>query len=561
MASGNVGIGIDIGGGHVRVVQLEKRSGAYAVTAALKFFVSDIPDEDYNIDLETASAISGALREAGLDAKNRIIGISGKDLILRYTEVPPVPDWRLRMIMDFEINEMAGRAGGDLSADFQLLNVPQNEAGNFTVMVALAKNMFLDHRLETLNRVGMKAADMCPASLALFNAYLVNEDITPGETTLVVDIGARNTEMFIQRDGALLFARNVSAGGNIFTNGIVENLRIPFPEAEKLKKSEGTVSHKGALKATDARMESLYGALTSVAQQFAALLRSSVMFCKSQLKMQDLAIDRILLSGGGSRLRGLRENLGNSFKVPCEVFNPMQNVVLEVDDPDVEEKIIDAPREWAVAIGLAKIAMGDGVMDLRLLPEEYKKKRLFRERTVFLIGAGAVAVLFLGTLMFGAIHNKGVEEASYKEVNKSYKTTNNLQRQIEDIKKMSGETGDVLNLLVTEANSGSEFMRVAGWIHKNIPREIWLKNLSYRREEPATIKQGDGILVVEGRVEQMGGDPGGKLTDFVRRLNDLAEVREAKITDRSQELGKIVFKLKLLLGERPPEKPPEEEEE
>ncbi len=552
MASGSIGIGIDIGGNFLRMVQIEKRQEGYAITAALKLLVSEIAEDDYNVDADTAGALSSALKAAGIDGRKRAIGISGKDLILRYTEVPQVPDWRLKMIMDFEIAEIAGRAGGDLSADFQLLNIPQNESGNFTVMVALAKNQFLHQRLDALAGAGLAASDMCPSSLALFNSFVMNEDVVPGETTLVVDIGARNTEMFIQKDGALLFARNVSAGGNLFTRGIVENLRIPFPEAEKIKKNEGSVSRKGGHKAMDPRSEAVYGALTAVAQQFAALLRSSVMFCKSQTKMQDLNVTRILLSGGGSRLKGLKESLGQAFGVPCDVLNPMKNVVIEVDDPEVEEKIVESPREWAVAIGLARIAMGEGSMGLRLLPEEFKKKRQFREKSVFMIASGAVAVIMLGLLMFGAVHNLGVQENYLKETDRSLKSARSQQKAIEEIKAMSAKTADFLNVLAAEASSGGEFMQVNSWIALNAPAEIWLKSVSFKRQDPATIRQGDGMMTITGVVEQSGGDPGQKLTEFARQLKDLPQVREAKITNRSTDLGKTAFTLQLLLGALPP---------
>ncbi len=551
MASGGVGIGIDVGGGFVRLVRIEKRSGAYAITAALKLLVSEIAEDDYNIDGGTAGALAAAMKAAGLDRQRAVIGISGKDLIVRYTEVPQVPDWRLKMIMDFEIEEMANRVGGDLSADFQLLHIPQNESGNFTVMVALAKNQFLDQRIAVLGEAGLPASDMCPSSLALYNAFVMNEDVSPGETTLVVDIGARNTEMFIQKDGALLFARNVSAGGNLFTKGIVENLRIPFPEAEKLKKAEGSVSRRGALKATNARAEAVYGALTAVAQQFAALLRSSVMFCKSQTKMQDLEITRILLSGGGSRLKGLKENISQSFNVPCEILNPMKNIVIEVDDPGVEEKIVESPREWAIAIGLAKIAMGEGAMDLRLLPEEFKKKRQFRERTLFMILAGAAAVALLGVLMFGAAHNMGVAESYCSETERSLKAARAQQKQIEEIKAMSARTTDFLRVLSAEAASGGEFVQVCSWVFQNAPAEIWFRSIGFKRDEAATIKQGDGIVTFVGVVEQTGGDPGQKLTEFARQIGGLSKVRDSKITSKSSDQGRVTFTLQLLLGLKP----------
>ena len=138
-----MGIGIDIGASTIKAVRLEKRGSEFIVTGAVKLTVSDVPDEDYNIEPAQAMQLFQALSQSGIKARKSAVGISGKDLIIRYVEVPPVPPWRLKMIMDFEISEMAGRAGGDVTSSFKLLDLPPNKAGNNIVLVSLAKNPFL----------------------------------------------------------------------------------------------------------------------------------------------------------------------------------------------------------------------------------------------------------------------------------------------------------------------------------------------------------------------------------------------------------------------------------
>ncbi|MEZ5989969.1 MAG: hypothetical protein R3F30_12750 [Planctomycetota bacterium] len=52
-----------------------------------------------------------------------VVGLTGRDLILKYTKVPTVPDWQLAKLMDFEVEQIAAQAGGNLSADYNLLPV------------------------------------------------------------------------------------------------------------------------------------------------------------------------------------------------------------------------------------------------------------------------------------------------------------------------------------------------------------------------------------------------------------------------------------------------------
>ena len=48
-------------------------------------------------------------------------------MIIRYSQVPPVPEWRLRTLMKYEVDEVGSQSGGDVSADYRKLNLPDPE--------------------------------------------------------------------------------------------------------------------------------------------------------------------------------------------------------------------------------------------------------------------------------------------------------------------------------------------------------------------------------------------------------------------------------------------------
>jgi type IV pilus assembly protein PilM len=525
----NMGLGIDIGAATVKAVRLERRGAGLQVTGAVKLTTADVPEEQYNIDPEVASELARHLAGAGIRTKRAAVGVSGKDLIMRYVEVPPVPQWRLKMIMDFEIGEMAGRAGGDVTSDFRLLDLAPNEAGNLIVLVALAKNAYLERRIDILNRVRIGAYDMLPSSLALHKAFQLQGTPPPGETTLVVDVGARNTEMVIQRDGVLLFARNVSSGGNLFTAAVSEALRVPLPEAEKIKCKHGAVTKTAILKATNIDTEAVYEALSGVASQFTALIRSSVQFCKSQTKLKNLTLDRILLSGGGSRLRGMKDHLASAFRIPVEVLQPFGDLTVVVDDPEQAERITESPREMSIALGLALAGM-DSEDSLRLLPERFQQRRDFVERKVFLFGAGAAAAAFLGLGIVTGTHNRASAESYSQLVSTEHSKASSLNDSIVSIKDEMARTERVIEFIHAETASPARFLRVQGWLQKNLPDEIWVREVLFQREVEGTIKPGDAKVVVRGVVENTVQDAQGALVQFVRKLKnalpeDVADVK------------------------------------
>jgi len=108
-------IGIDIGVHAVKVAQLQKKGG---MTRAVRLFRAPLEGDT------DAVRIQGALKRAGITGGPGLVGITGRDLIVRYTHVPPVPDWRLKLLMQFEINEVSGQSGGEVASDYRRIHLP-----------------------------------------------------------------------------------------------------------------------------------------------------------------------------------------------------------------------------------------------------------------------------------------------------------------------------------------------------------------------------------------------------------------------------------------------------
>jgi type IV pilus assembly protein PilM len=63
-------------------------------------------------------------------------------------------------------------------------------------------------------------------------------------------------------------------------------------------------------------------------------------------------VQKILISGGGSKLKGLSQYLADRFEVPVEVFDPFRQIKVDARrfDPDYMREVVP---EMAVAVGLA----------------------------------------------------------------------------------------------------------------------------------------------------------------------------------------------------------------
>lgn len=378
----NQAIGIDIGSHAVKIAWLERKG---AETKAIRLFRGTVAGDS------DPARVQGALQRSGIRGGHGLLGISGRDLIIRYTHVPPVPDWRLKLLMQFEINEVGGQSGGQVAADYRRLKLPV-ESDEETVLVALARNTWLQPRLAAARGAGFHVGGGCPNSVAVFNAFLAHSSWKEGETTFLVSIGRENIDMAIQRDGELLFARNMSGGGHVFTEAIMNAFGLQEAKAEKNKVTKGDLTPRSKARYPDSTAEKLANTMQGPAGQLVSMIQSSVMICRAQTKIADLNVDRLVLTGGTARMKGIVDYFQANMSVPVELFDPAHAVDLSALPAADQEELGENGADFASAIGLAQTMLLPTAYRLEVLTESEKKKRQFLGRTIWAVGAAAAAI-------------------------------------------------------------------------------------------------------------------------------------------------------------------------
>ena len=383
----NVGLGVTIGNHALRAIKLRRKGEQFIVQRVF----SDRLDE------ETRSLAGRALAARGMKGAPATVGLTGRDVIIRYTQIPPVPDWRLRTLMKFEVEEVSSQSGGDVSADYRKLELPDldGERADDTILVALTRNRHLDTLLKGLESGGLKMHGGTPNSVALFNAFAVNATYTEDETALLVNIGGDNVDMALQQGGELLFARNATPGGTAFTEAIKQAFGTSVGKAEKMKKTKGDVTPKGQAKYPDPTSEKVANAIIGTAGQLSSMIQSTLMIARAQTRTPDLKVDRVLLAGGGASLKGLDAYLQQSMGIPVERFDPFDLCDLSQLSDEERALIEQAPHEFAVAMGLAQNDMSPAAFTLSVLPEAQRRVRDFMTKGIW---AAAAAVVMLGVL-------------------------------------------------------------------------------------------------------------------------------------------------------------------
>jgi len=405
------------------------------------------------------------------------IGLTGRELNLRYVRVPRVPDWQLRKLMRFEVEDVGGQTGQDVASDFNLLpELPEIE-GEDIVLLAMAKESLLEPHMQGLKACGGSLGSFAPNALALYNAWL-RFGVIEGDTVMVASIGARNIDVIICRGPDLIFARNLSGGSKLFDDAIAQRFGVSSSKAEEVKIQYATLTP--GTRYENSNQEKASRAIAGAAGQLQSLLQSTVLFCKSQLKIAGLKVDRIALCGGGAALDGLPAWLRSTMNVPVELFDAFRMVETGALDPESADRLDEYKLEAVTALGLATMASDSDSFSVEILPNALRRRREFWGGTAFLAAAGLLAV---GYLAWNASHvGARLSEVQaqvgklQRELKRAQATHNKTSELLEENERLEAESLEFQALL----GSGEQLARTLFALESSLPEDYWLSHLESR---------------------------------------------------------------------------------
>jgi type IV pilus assembly protein PilM len=350
MAKSKLAVGLDIGSSGVKLVQLKERKGGYALQA---FGTAPLPPEAI-VDgaLMNSAAIVSAIQEllAQQKVKTRevAIGVRGHSVIIKKISLPRMTQEELDESIQWEAEQYIPFDVKDVNIDTQILTPEGDAAGQMDVLLVAAKKDMINDYTSVCAEAGLTATVVDVDAFAVQNAYEANYAVGT-ETVVLINVGAAVANINILAKGNTTFTRDITMGGNAFTEEIQKQLNISYDEAEALK-----VGGQGE---TDAVVpQEVERVIQGVAEQMAGEIQRSLDFYAATAA--DSRIARVYLSGGTARIPALFKVLEARAGVPVEILNPFKNI--EVDNRKFDPAVIlAAAPSVAVGVGLALRRPGD----------------------------------------------------------------------------------------------------------------------------------------------------------------------------------------------------------
>ncbi len=341
LSSEQLVVGVDIGSHAVKVCQLKRTDKAYSVISIGSALLPEgaVDDGTLNDPEVVGEAIADLFKNLKIKSKKVGFSISGYSVIVKKVNLAVMDDSTLEEHIMAEAEQYIPFDIEDVYLDFQDLKTNTDENERTDVMLVAAKKDIVDDYLEMLENIGLEATIVDVDGFALENTYEYN---TPkSENVALVDIGASKMNINIISSGMSVVARDIVVGSRQLTEHIQNRFDLEFDEAEALKLGHEPAGNK---------KEEIEGIFSTVCTQWVLEIKKAIDLYHSNYP--DEPLNKLVLSGGGSKVAGLTDFLANETGLAVELFNPFANMTSNDKKIDRDYLEIVGP-EMAIASGIA----------------------------------------------------------------------------------------------------------------------------------------------------------------------------------------------------------------
>jgi type IV pilus assembly protein PilM len=323
-------IGLDIGSNVVKCLRLE--SGGEKPVVTHFAMVPMVPEAIVDGEIMDRELVIKAIRDcaelAQLPDEPVASAVSGRAVIVKKIVMDKMSQADAKEAIFWEAEQHVPFDIDDISLAFQILREDVGANQMEVLLVAAKKDMILSHA-DLIRDAGFKPAVIDVASFANQNAWEFSRDAAlgdeesgageaqapggskPGEFVALLDIGGGVTNVNIIRDGVPYFTRDLPIGTAHFVEEFQKQLGMTYETAQAVA--------QGRLDGVDVQ------AVTELVRTVGADIYHGLEPSLSYLRASGEAegIDRIVLSGGGAKMPGLRDFLAGCYEVKAELADPL----------------------------------------------------------------------------------------------------------------------------------------------------------------------------------------------------------------------------------------------
>lgn len=349
-------IGVDIGSSAIKIVEIKKKGGKAVLETYGAIALGPYADLEAgcvtNLPVEKVMlALQEVLKQSDVTGTTLALSIPIQSSLIFTIELPAkIGAQQLAAIIPIEARKYIPVPITEVSIDYFIIpkkessfeemntntaDLPAKEEEKMNVLVVTTQNDAVARYRSIVSGCKLEASFF---EIEIFSSIRANfeHELSP---VLLIDFGASRTKLSVVEFGMVNSYHTIDRGGADISNSISKSLGISFSEAEKMKKEFG-----------------LFGNPTE--KSLADIIKVHIDYIFSETnnvllgyeKRNNRAISKVIFTGGGSLLKGLKEVAVNNFQSEIEIGHPFS----KVGAPAFLEKVLQTMGpEFAVALGLA----------------------------------------------------------------------------------------------------------------------------------------------------------------------------------------------------------------
>ncbi|MFA7662338.1 MAG: pilus assembly protein PilM [Patescibacteria group bacterium] len=357
-------LGIDLGSASIKIVELENQKGTpKLVTYGYAEYSAGITEKDNEEKLNRiVDVVNKICQQAGTTSKYALAAMPGVAVFSSIINLPKMSHKELEAAIYWEAKKFIPMPIEEVILDWKILDDKHKTVGmtgkglsdinnqikedglmmannkkidsdkNIRILLTAAPKKLVEKYVIIFKKLGFELLSLETESFALSRALIGPNP----ESTLIIDLGANNTDIIIVEDGIPVLSRSVETGGDQISQIISTKLGLNLEKAEQFKRD--LVFNPG-----DESLKSIQETLDAIIKE----VQSSLELYNGQ---EDKVVDKIVLTGGTAMLSNVVDYFSKKLNKVVSLGNPWEQVI----HPNELEPILDelAPR-FSIALGLA----------------------------------------------------------------------------------------------------------------------------------------------------------------------------------------------------------------
>ncbi|OGI61110.1 hypothetical protein A2814_02120 [Candidatus Nomurabacteria bacterium RIFCSPHIGHO2_01_FULL_38_19] len=347
-------VGVDVGSSAIKVVEIKRKGGKAILETYGAIALGPYDNLDAgaitNLPVEKVSeALKEVLKQSDVTAVSAAFSIPVQSSLIFSIELPSqVKENEIAEIISTEARKYIPVPITEVSLDY--FKLPQKEPSflemnssdlqpvsnaKVNVLVVATQNDAVSRYRSIVSQSNLSASFF---EIEIFSSIRANFEHELS-LVLLMDFGASRTKLSLVEFGMIKSYHTIERGGASITESISKSLSIPFHEAEKMKKEFGLFGNPAEKSLSD---------IIKLHTDYIFSETNNVLL--GYEKKYNRTISKVIFSGGGALLKGLKEVAVNNFGTEIEMGHPFS----KIGAPAFLEKVLETMGpEFAVALGLA----------------------------------------------------------------------------------------------------------------------------------------------------------------------------------------------------------------